>query len=250
MSKQQQSLLPKTAVKATKSKPPKKTLKIKKEELRTRLLSRQRRDLPHQVRVELPPSLFVDSIEPEYLTCNICMELLMMPFSLKCGHTFCFSCLDSLSQHPSVCNSCPCCRGQIGDDYPSRNRTLEKLIPFLLTKLPEQEKTNYWARKKKMLEGFEQRAQEYRGVTENMKIDFKVGNHWEVGKVIRIYEKEGKRKIEVQANESQLVYVFSDYSTHLALYRSFSQEVSFCIDDFLMLDSNLSISGLWDLSLP
>ena len=77
--------------------------------------------------------------------------LLMMPFSLRCGHTFCFYCLVSLSKHPSVCDICPCCRCYIGQEYPSRNRILESILPHLISKLSEEELNNYLGRKKKML---------------------------------------------------------------------------------------------------
>ena len=64
------------------------------------------------------------------------------------------------------------------------------------------------------------------------KIDFKVGNHWEEGRVIKIKTKEKKIKIEVQSKSSQIVYVFSSSSSHLALYRTYTRNDFWEIEDF------------------
>ena len=126
-------------------------MKIGKKELRTRFLPSRRRTNPDAKILPGREELFLRSIKIEDLACSICMELLMMPFSLRCGHTFCFYCLDSLSKHPSVCDICPCCRCYIGQEYPSRNRILESILPHLISKLSEEELNNYLGRKKKML---------------------------------------------------------------------------------------------------
>lgn len=152
MGKQKPSRIGKPSPRQPKNQKANKTVQITKKELRTRLLARRRKHSPHTKTMEGKGKLFVRSVEPENLTCNICMEILMMPFSLKCGHTFCFYCLDSLSQHSSVCDFCPCCRNPIGDNYPTRNRILETIVPLLLEQLSEGEVRSYWERKKKMFD--------------------------------------------------------------------------------------------------
>ena len=115
------------------------------------------------------------------------MQLYLMPFSLSCGHTFCFHCLDNLSQHAKVCDICPCCRKPIGDQYPTRSKTIENLLPYIKDQLSPIDKQNYELRNAKMIEEFSLRASEYRFIGSANKIDLKIGNHWEVGTVLRLY---------------------------------------------------------------
>jgi len=72
--------------------------------------------------------IFKDTCSVTDLICSICMELLLRPFSLPCGHTFCFACLDDLSRYDVSCNSCPCCRNSIGESYPMRNKQVDALL--------------------------------------------------------------------------------------------------------------------------
>ncbi|KAG7881675.1 hypothetical protein KL937_001298 [Ogataea polymorpha] len=46
----------------------------------------------------------------EVFTCTICQELMVTPFTVTCGHTFCYECL---SDWLKVKHSCPLCRQRV-----------------------------------------------------------------------------------------------------------------------------------------
>ena len=45
--------------------------------------------------------------------CAVCLEIMVEPITLPCGHNFCYSCLD---QYFNESNTCPLCRGEIKHD--------------------------------------------------------------------------------------------------------------------------------------
>ncbi|XP_010899642.2 uncharacterized protein LOC105028535 isoform X2 [Esox lucius] len=49
----------------------------------------------------------MDGVLPD-LTCSICLELLNDPHQFPCGHSYCFSCINSMRNHNNY--SCPECR--------------------------------------------------------------------------------------------------------------------------------------------
>jgi hypothetical protein len=52
----------------------------------------------------------IDELEENDMKCPLCLEFLLKPISLKCGHTFCMYCLEySIVYNPS----CPICRKSI-----------------------------------------------------------------------------------------------------------------------------------------
>lgn len=87
------------------------------------------------------------------------MEILLRPFTLPCGHVFCFACLDDLSRFDTYCNNCPCCRGFIGEQYPMRNAQVEGLIEhYVRTKMSEEEKREYDDRDERLLKKYRERS--------------------------------------------------------------------------------------------
>ena len=55
----------------------------------------------------------------------------------------------------------------------------------------------------------------------------RVGNKWQVGTIKKIFDHEGKKKIEAMTGNSKEVYVFNLESTHIARYLTFAKENKF-----------------------
>lgn len=67
--------------------------------------------------------------------CNICVELMFEPFTLDCGHSFCYSCLDEwLQQH----RSCPECRLAV-KRIPNPSWTIRNIVRALLDSALEEQ---------------------------------------------------------------------------------------------------------------
>ena len=47
------------------------------------------------------------------ITCRVCVRPLYEPFTIECGHTFCYSCLVSWFEKNAANKSCPDCRAKI-----------------------------------------------------------------------------------------------------------------------------------------
>lgn len=47
------------------------------------------------------------------ITCRVCVRPLYEPFTIECGHTFCYSCLVSWFEKNTAHKSCPDCRAKI-----------------------------------------------------------------------------------------------------------------------------------------
>ena len=89
----------------------------------------------------------LECVDPEQFKCGICFELMLMPFSLCCGHIFCYGCLDDLSQHDRVNNHCPCCRAAIDDDYPKSCDLMDQLLKELaVRRLSQEQQDDYQGR--------------------------------------------------------------------------------------------------------
>ena len=47
------------------------------------------------------------------VTCRICVKLLYEPYTIQCGHTFCYSCLAQWFRAHNVNKTCPDCRAGV-----------------------------------------------------------------------------------------------------------------------------------------
>ena len=47
------------------------------------------------------------------ITCRVCVRPLYEPFTVECGHTFCYSCLMSWFEKNAANKTCPDCRAKI-----------------------------------------------------------------------------------------------------------------------------------------
>lgn len=45
----------------------------------------------------------------DFYSCPICLSILVEPVTTKCGHNFCFSCLEQLEENTTN-KKCPLCR--------------------------------------------------------------------------------------------------------------------------------------------
>ena len=62
----------------------------------------------------------------ESTDCMICMEIIVEPVSITCGHHFCYTCISQSLEHA---NTCPICRGKIDDKFTLQvNKKLAKAI--------------------------------------------------------------------------------------------------------------------------
>ena len=67
----------------------------------------------HEQKLEHSASLSEDDDVPESMKCVLCLQLLLDPASLSCGHTFCQVCLVRMKMtlpSPTNSNRCPMCR--------------------------------------------------------------------------------------------------------------------------------------------
>ncbi|XP_054553914.1 E3 ubiquitin-protein ligase TRIM38-like [Talpa occidentalis] len=69
----------------------------------------------------------------EEATCSICLELMMEPVSINCGHSFCRQCIESILENPRVTSSpresqCPLCRAPFQRESLRSIKQLENLI--------------------------------------------------------------------------------------------------------------------------
>ena len=120
--------------------PKRKTIRMPREQLRdiarVKTLSIPSRHINRGVSALNPDQkqMFLECVNQEQFKCGICFELMLMPFTLSCGHIFCYSCLDNMSQHERVNNNCPCCRRAIDDDYPKSSVLMDWILKELAVK--------------------------------------------------------------------------------------------------------------------
>ncbi|KAI8816713.1 uncharacterized protein EV422DRAFT_581244 [Fimicolochytrium jonesii] len=66
----------------------------------------------------------------DHLACPVCTDYFVLPFTLDCGHVFCYECLDQWFAHLDVDGSepkCPTCRERIVS-RPRKDRVLARLV--------------------------------------------------------------------------------------------------------------------------
>lgn len=47
------------------------------------------------------------------VTCRVCIRLLYEPYTISCGHTFCYSCLRQWFDRDPTHKTCPDCRNEV-----------------------------------------------------------------------------------------------------------------------------------------
>lgn len=71
--------------------------------------------------------------------CAICHDVLAIPMTVECGHTYCFSCLYRWAKDLDQLNlNCPTCRHSLVSK-PVMNLALKKQIEQLISVLPDAE---------------------------------------------------------------------------------------------------------------
>ena len=63
--------------------------------------------------------------KPEYLCCPICIDLMVEPLALSCGHCFCRKCLETSIEYKK---ECPMCRDPIKGIDPNPCLNMEAMI--------------------------------------------------------------------------------------------------------------------------
>lgn len=86
----------------------------------------------------------------ETLLCPMCLDVLQLPVSLPCAHTFCRSCVQRLGGKGNVI--CPCCRRQHTIDVHSLN--VNTVLASLLESLALSDKVDRCAEHSKKLNVF------------------------------------------------------------------------------------------------
>ncbi|XP_066551314.1 E3 ubiquitin-protein ligase TRIM50-like [Amia ocellicauda] len=74
------------------------------------------------------PSL--ESLENQLL-CPVCLEVFAEPLMLQCGHSYCKSCVRSMTLDPFGQLQCPVCRCEVDGDSPPPNVTLARIVDAL-----------------------------------------------------------------------------------------------------------------------
>jgi hypothetical protein len=75
------------------------------------------------------------------ISCEICFDVLMVPHTTQCGHTFCYSCINTWINQERINPTCPKCRSK-QEHPPVLNHALELCIQLLVPMLwgPEEQK--------------------------------------------------------------------------------------------------------------
>ncbi|XP_028296643.1 E3 ubiquitin/ISG15 ligase TRIM25-like isoform X1 [Gouania willdenowi] len=74
------------------------------------------------------------TLTEDQLSCSLCLDLLRVPVTLPCGHTYCHSCIQLFWDSPRLKNGCGCpqCRATFDPRPPlSRNIVLEEVLQKL-----------------------------------------------------------------------------------------------------------------------
>lgn len=69
-------------------------------------------------------------LDPQEFTCSICLELMIHPINLECGHSFCLRCMENLNK-TEMRYRCALCRANDGKEFYEVDRTVEKLISII-----------------------------------------------------------------------------------------------------------------------
>ena len=90
-----------------------------------------------------PAPSFVMALESDVeemkslVTCRICVGLIYEPYTIKCGHTFCYSCLAQWFSNHRAKKTCPDCRCDVLLE-PAPSYMVSLLQLFIKSKLAEQ----------------------------------------------------------------------------------------------------------------
>jgi len=68
-------------------------------------------------------------------TCPLCLELLFVPCTTRCGHTFCKICLEDLLKTEQYKNYCPVCRASLNIDLSKEELHVNLILVNLLKKI-------------------------------------------------------------------------------------------------------------------
>lgn len=69
------------------------------------------------------------SVRAQHLCCTICLEPYRDPFVTKCGHTFCYDCLQRQLKER---NHCPKCRGWLVAEHAFPNKLIQEVRAMLM----------------------------------------------------------------------------------------------------------------------
>ncbi|KAJ7990528.1 hypothetical protein DPEC_G00301270 [Dallia pectoralis] len=67
----------------------------------------------------------------DQLRCPVCLEVFAEPLMLQCGHSYCRSCVRSMTMDPVGQLQCPVCRCAVDGDSPPPNVSLARIVDAL-----------------------------------------------------------------------------------------------------------------------
>jgi len=131
--------------------------------------------------------------EDEDITCPICLDILFVPVTTVCGHTFCQECVKRVG--PVFRTKCPLCRGQTG-----RVKTNKKMeMDILVKKFNDQEYRKRYDEAKTKIINDENRKIQYQRISlqiKRKKLEAEMGKliKSEMNLINRIGKLEGQYK--------------------------------------------------------
>lgn len=67
------------------------------------------------------------------VTCKVCFKMLYEPYTLSCGHTFCYSCLCTWFETNRLKKTCPKCRSRI-EQQPAPSYVIKEIVNLFVTR--------------------------------------------------------------------------------------------------------------------
>lgn len=87
-------------------------------------------------------------LDPQEFTCSICLELMIHPINLECGHSFCLRCMENLNK-TEMRYRCALCRANDTKEFYEVDKIVEKLIGIIEEyKLKGEEKREHALKKR------------------------------------------------------------------------------------------------------